>query len=162
MKELKKGFTIIELTIYIGLMSVLILVISRIFISSLDSQIESKSVSSVQQDGRFIIAKLSHDIALSDSIITPASPGAQTTTLVLQTAGQNTQYSLSGNNLIYTTSLGQDRLNSTTVFVENITFLRIGNPGGKNTISVDLVLESLTNTGSTGERQNFQTTIGTR
>lgn len=162
MKELKKGFTIIELTIYIGLMSVLILVISRIFISSLDSQIESKSVSSVQQDGRFIIAKLSHDIALADSIITPASPGAQTTTLVLQTAGQNTQYSLSGNNLIYTTSLGQDRLNSTTVSVENITFLRIGNPGGKNTISVDLVLESLTNTGSTGERQNFQTTIGTR
>lgn len=158
----KPGFTIIELTIYIALMSVLILVISRIFISSLDIQLESESVSSVQQDGRFIIAKLAYDISQADSVTSPAGYGNSSSTLVLIKQGQVVEYTSDAGNLIYSAQGSQDRLNSTNVSVSDISFQRIGNSGGKDTVRVSFSLESLAETGSTGEEESFQTTIGTR
>lgn len=162
MKKLQQGFTIIELTIYIALMSVLILVISRIFISALDIQVESESVSSVQQDGRFIISRLARDISIAENIVVPASAGATTTSLTVTVNGQNKTYSLVGNDLRISDSLGTDDLNSALTDVEELSFQRIGNPDGKATIRVNLTLSSLENTGVTGNTHNFQTTIGTR
>lgn len=162
MRDLQKGFTIIEMTIYIGLMSILILVLTRIFISALDTQVESESVTNVQQDGRFILARLNYDISLASSINTPASMGAQENSISLVRNGQTITYSLTNGDLIRTDSQGSARINYENVDVEQASFQRIGNTGGKPTIVVNLRLSSMANMGTLGETDTFRSVIGTR
>lgn len=162
MKKLQRGFTIIEMTIYIGLMSILILVLTRIFISALDTQVESESVTNVQQDGRFILARLNYDISLASSVTSPASMGAQASSLTLVRDGQTITYSLANGDLTRTDSQGSARVNYENVDVEEASFQKIGNTGGKPTVVVNLRLSSMASMGTLGETDTFRSVIGTR
>src|SRR3990172_6790072 len=50
----RRGFTIIELILYMGMLSILLAVLSQIFVSILNVQLESQSSSSIEQDSRYI------------------------------------------------------------------------------------------------------------
>ena len=77
----QRGFTLIELIIYGGMLSILLGVFVTLFGSIVDAQLDSQATSSVQQDGQFIMTKLSHDIMNASSISIPQSVGATTQTL---------------------------------------------------------------------------------
>jgi len=156
------GFTIIELTIYIVLMSVLVLVISRIFLASLDVQLESESVSAVEQDGKYILARLSYDISHASSITDPSELGTSSPSLTIQVGGENRTYSLTESILQLTDSIGPARLHSPETEVGDISFTRIGNPSGKDTVRIDFTLTSSADDPTTEKSRIFQTTIGTR
>src|SRR5664279_2189876 len=76
-KKLNKGFTLIEFLIFMSVLSTLLLVLTNVFSSILDSQLESKAYSSVDMDGRYILAKLAYDFqnadSYHDSILLPAA-----------------------------------------------------------------------------------------
>lgn len=160
--KLIQGFTIIELTIYIALMSVLILVISRIFISSLDVQINSEAVSRVDQDGKYLLSRLQHDISQADELLIPETPGSTSASLVLRTNGINTLYELNGNTFEITDETDSQRLNSNGTNVRDLSFQRIGNSFGNDTIQIRFTLQSTIDDGGGPETKNFQTTIGIR
>lgn len=162
MKKKFKGFSIIELVIYIGLMSVLLLVISRIFISSLDIQTESKAASRVEQDGRFILAHFAYSIANSDEITTPVAIGDESQSLVIEEDGTPLTYSVNNNILELTENGDTNRLNSPATAVSGLTFQKIGNPGGKDTIRVEFTITSTDASEAVPETQTYQTTFGTR
>lgn len=161
MKKLR-GFSIIELVIYIGLMSVLLLVISRIFISSLDIQTESKAASRVEQDGRFILAHLAYSVANAESITTPSAIGDESSSLVLDEDGTLLTYSLNNNILELTENGETDRLNSPATAISGLSFQKIGNPGGNETIRVEFTITSTDTSEAAPETQTYQTTLGTR
>jgi len=159
-----RGFTLVELLIYMGILSILLVVLSQIFGSVLDAQLESESTSAVHRDGRFILSKLSYDIHKAQSIVTPAAIGNQSTSLQLTIEGINYTYTVSSGNLEITSGLETNNLNSGDTTVSNLTFTRIGNSvaNAKNTVRITYTITSKIVRPKGMETKDFQTTIGIR
>ena len=159
----KKGFTLVEMLLYMGFLTAFLVVLTQIFVSTLNVQLESEANSSIQQDGRFIMTRLTYDIERATSISTPASLGGQSSNLVMTISGGTYTYAISGNNLVLTTSLGTDQINGEGTKVSNLLFKRIGNSGGKNTFQITFTLTSVVKRQSGNpDVKNFSTTVGLR
>ncbi len=158
-----KGYTLIELLIYMGVLTLLIASLSSIFSTVLDVGLESQSSSDVEQDGKFILSRLLYDINSADTINVPASPGQQGATLQITSNAINYTYATDGNgNFQITDANGTDNLNSYDTTVSNLNFLRIGN-GGSNTDTVKITFTVTSKTSRTTgkpETRNFSTTVG--
>lgn len=157
-----KGFTLIELSIYMGILATLLLILTRFFIAALDAQIESQTTSSVAQDGRFILSRLTYDVTNADSLVIPSVIEDEGANLQIVKNSINYSYSLNGDNLIITNDNGTDVLNSPETKISNLKFKRIGNSGGKPTVQIKLTVTSAAIKRSGVDKQDFQTTIGLR
>ncbi len=157
-----KGFSLIELLLYMGLFSIFLITLTQIFSSALELKLESESTSTVQQDSRYILERLSYDINRADSITTPATIGTQGQLLSLVISGQTYSYTLSGNNFTLTNPSGTFQLNGFNTRVTNLSFLRVGNSGGKNSVRITYTINSLTNQKKGIETKTIQTTLGIR
>ena len=159
-----KGFSLIELVIYIGVLSILLGAMTSVFTTIVDVQLESSATSSVDQDGRYILAKLLHDFQASTPIVinTPSSPGTTTTSLSLTLNGDATSsaYTINGsNNLILTNSFGSNMLNSSDTSVATFSAKRIGNGGTSDTVEISFTLNSRTKQRSGYETKTFMSTF---
>lgn len=161
----QRGFTVIELIVYMGLFSILIGIISTAFLSILNNQLSVETTASTDTNSKYILARLAYDINQAQTIITPSSPGAQSTNLQLTINNINYSYSVdsTGNMQIKNTTnnLGPYNLNDYDATISGLLFKRIGNSGGKNTIQVNFTIISQTKQ-NTGQSKTYQTTIGTR
>jgi prepilin-type N-terminal cleavage/methylation domain-containing protein len=156
------GFTLVELLIYMGIMSVLLGVLSAMFVSIIDVQLESEATSVVEQDTRFILSRFMHDINSSTSIVSPAL-GQQATSLQIIKDNINYLYSLDADsNLILSYGNESYRMNSQESTISGLTFQQIGNVNEKNTIRVGYTVTSKTKTNKGAETRTIQSTIGIR
>lgn len=162
MKRKLAGFTLIEMLLYGSLLSIFLLVLTQIFTSSLESQLETQASSTLEQDTRFIFERLAYNLENSDSVSLPATPGDTSTNLTLTHSGQSLSYSLQGNSLVITDSEGVHALNSYATDVTNISFQRLGNPGGKPNIKTSFTLRSQTLVNGQEAVKTFEATLGTR
>lgn len=152
------GFTLVELIIYIALLSAFLLVLTNVFVTILRVRNESQASSSVEQDGRFILNRLSYDINRATNA-TVTSP--DTMTLII--GGQNHTYSVNSSKLQLVSPSGTDFLNGSLSTVSNLTFQEVANTGGlEETIKLQFTLESTTLKGISRETRSFSTTIGRR
>src|SRR5690348_1642839 len=123
---LQKGQTLVEMLLYMGLLSILITSLSSVFSATIQAQLDSKSTSSVDQDGRYIFAKLTRDFSNLDTttnnITTPATPGTTASSLQMSVGGNTYTYSLNGTNLQLVNNNGTDQLNSADTKVSNLSF----------------------------------------
>ena len=158
----KNAFTLIELLIFMGIFSGLTLVCTQLLASVLEVQTESKTLTNVQLDGNYLSSRISYDLTRADSIDLPASLGDQTTSLQLTIDGGTYSFSLNNGNLILTHPGGSDALNSYDSVISGLTFLRLGNSNGKNSIRINYTVTSRTQKASGSEAKSYQTTIGTR
>jgi prepilin-type N-terminal cleavage/methylation domain-containing protein len=158
------GFTLIELTVYMGILAILISVLSSVFGSIVDVQLQSGATSSVDQDGRYIMAKLTHDVKSASAMILPANPGDVTDTLQITINSINYTYGLDSNNNLEVTDDGSgtsDMLNSYDTSVSNLSFTRIGSGDNNDTVNVSYTLTSRTkDENGQVESETFQTTLG--
>jgi len=161
-----KGFTIVELILYMGILSVLLSTLVFIFVTALDVQLESEAGSSVARDGTYILAKLSYDIHRAGSITTPPSLGAETSSLKIVVGGVDYTYSLDGSeNLTLNNNLGTNNLNSYDSKVSGLLVKRLGNAGGiEDTLKINFTITSRTKrTGTAGyEAKDFETNLSLR
>lgn len=160
--NLNRGFTLVELIIYMGLLVIFLLVLSNIFASILDVRTESESISAVEQDGRFIMARLSYDINRATSVSTPASLGGSGSSLTLVIGAVNYTYALSGGNLVLTNDLGTNNLNSSESTISSLSFQKLGNSGGKETVKIQFTVNSVAQRDKGAETQTFYITGGRR
>jgi prepilin-type N-terminal cleavage/methylation domain-containing protein len=156
------GFTLIELLMSMALMGMFLVVLTDVVSSTLDVQTESEAVSSVSEDGRFVLARLDYDIQRATSITTPAALGASGSSLVLVIGGVNNTYALSGGNLQLTNASGSTNLNSNDSTVSGLSFQKVGNSGGKETIRVSYTVTSVAQTDQGQDARSFTTTFGRR
>jgi hypothetical protein len=157
------GYTLIELVLYCGILVLLISMLSVVFGSLFDVQLTSTSTSAVDQDGRYIIAKLTHDVASSSAILVPANPGNQTSTMQITINSINYTYSLDGNSnlqIVNNSTNETNVLNSYNTKVSGLTFTRLGNGDSNDTIQVFYTINSRIRTNIGYESKSFQTTLG--
>jgi type II secretory pathway pseudopilin PulG len=143
------GFSLLELLIYIAILSVVTLVITGIFISVNQSRGRTEAVSEVNSNLRFAIEKISQDLRFSDSISIPAIANSTSTSLTMNVGTSTIVYCISG---IYlkrqingVCSDLSDNVTSGAVSVTSLIFKRIENTNvvlAKTIVSigVDLVI----------------------
>lgn len=164
LKKNNKGFTLIEFLLYIGLLSIFLVVSLQLFSSIFEIQLESEATSSVDTDGKYIIQRITHDINRASSISVPATLGSSETSLTIVVNGENLIYDLSGGDLILEnqTAGTQDQLNSSESTVTDLTFLRLDG-GAKDTIQMTFTLTSIVvRSGVGNEVRVYQTSAGLR
>lgn len=160
----QKGISVIELILYMSILAVLLTVLTNIFISALDVQLESQATSSVEQDGNYILARLNYDIHRAQSITIPGENGEEANNFQIVIDGVNHDYSIDvNNNLILTDDLGANILNNYGTGVSNFSVIRLGNAGGvENTLKVNFRLTSKIRRASGFEIKDFQTNLSLR
>jgi len=162
MTKKQKGFTLVELLIYMALMSIFILVLLDVFTTTLNTKLASESTSGISQDSRYILSKLSYEINNAD-IITSPPLGSTSASLQLTASGSASTYGISSGNLVKTTGGVSMSLNGTDTMLDAISFKNLGNAGGKPTIQVIYTVRSkIIVQGGGTQTQTVNTTVGTR
>lgn len=165
----QRGFTLVELILYMALLSVFLVVLTDIFVAVLNIKVESEATSAVDQDGRFILSRLNYDIkrmAISDTVSLPASfgpPASQSLSFTI--GGVNYTYDTSGGNLRLTVGVSpSENLNSSETTVSGFGVQKLGNagPGKKETLKIDFTVTSVTTRKVGNEVRSFQTTVSRR
>lgn len=160
---LQRGFTIVELLLFMGLLLLLIGITTSVFTTAVSIQLESVAASSVQQDERYIVAKLNYDIERATSIISPASKGVSVNSLQLSIGGVTNTYAVSGGNLQVTANSVTNKLNGYDTSISNFSVIRSGNVGGiEDTVTVFFTLTSRTRKDNGYETKSVQTTFALR
>lgn len=144
-----------------GILMVLIGVLTTLFGQILDVQLESQAVSSVDQNGRFIMARLTHDVQSASDIVTPEDPGDETDTLQITVNSVEYIYTLdAGGNLLLTQDSVSDQLNSEAVRISDLSFTRIGNGDSNDTVRIGFTVTSRAQQQAGMQQKSFQTTLG--
>ncbi|MGE5041957.1 MAG: PilW family protein [Candidatus Levyibacteriota bacterium] len=156
------GFTLVELVVYMGIVSVFMLVLTDILVAVLDTRTASESTSQVTQDGRYIYTRLIYDINHAESVSTPLNLGDTSNSLVATINGTVYTYSLQNGNLMLSAPGSSDQLNGNDTSVSGLSFKRIGNAGGKNTFQILFTVASRIIRHGPVDREVFQTTAGLR
>lgn len=101
------GFTLTELLVYMGIFSIILVIITQMFVSILQAKLDTQSTGSVEQDSRFLVQRFIYDLQRATAITSPAS--GQSNSLTLTINGQPYTYQLTGTNLLVNSTV---RLNS--------------------------------------------------
>lgn len=141
-KQSLKAFTFIEILIYMTLFVGFLMLLSALFISILDTQLDSSISSQVDQDSWFLINRLQYDMYRADNIELPANNGEGSDTLVLNISDSLVSYSLENNKLLITENGQSYSLINPDSRVSNLNFKKLGNLDGASTITVSLELKN--------------------
>jgi hypothetical protein len=135
-------------------MSIILLLVVRVFTQALDVSQESRTVSSVERDARTIDGRLRYDLARATDVTLPALPGVIGNGLQLTIAGTTATYTVS-NGVLY---LDGNRVNSPDSQVSSMTFERLGTATTSASIQVKYTLHSIESRIGVGtESASFQT-----
>lgn len=168
--QTKYGFTIIELLVYIGLFTILLTILANIFSATLNTKLASEENSAIQQDGKFILARLTYDInrvdtetQVGDSIVTPTSINTPSSILQLKIAGVTYTYKTDANNNL---TLNDVPLNGVNTTISQLQFLRLGGVGTgtiRDSIQLSFILTSkVSQSNQIHETKSFTTTATPR
>ncbi|OGM05883.1 hypothetical protein A2125_00995 [Candidatus Woesebacteria bacterium GWB1_43_5] len=156
------GFSLIEILLYMGLLGIFLFSLTNLFVSSIDVRLESEAKSSVEQDGRYLLSRFRYDISQASQVLLPVGVGDQGDSLQIARGGVNYTYSLVDGNIIVSDGASQDQLNSSRVEVTSLNFQRLGNVGGKNTVTITYALSSRTIRPQGPEVRNYELVFGIR
>ena len=157
-----KGFTLIELSLFMGLFMVIIGILMTLFSSIVQKQLEVQSISAVEADSKYILSRLTYDIQRSDAIVVPSELGNTTSSLVLIINGDTYTYDLLGSTFRITDNIGTYQLNGTRSTVSNVSFTRLGNTAGSHAVEVTYTITSTVSQTQGPETKTVHTVIGTR
>ena len=158
----KKGVTLVEMVVYMGILSLLLVVFIDMFALLVNKQLETESLSAVQQDSNYIFARLSYDFGRATDISLPLVPGSPSATLRLLIGSTSYDYYASSSSFIATSSSALNQLNSSDTTISNLSFQRLGIGGPKDVVQVKCDILSKVRQQSGYEVTHFSTTFGTR
>ncbi|MBI2450972.1 MAG: prepilin-type N-terminal cleavage/methylation domain-containing protein [Parcubacteria group bacterium] len=147
----KKGFTLIELIIYVGILGVVSLIIVNFFGVFGRTRAQNEARTEVEDNLRLAIEKISRDVRIASAISLPAA-GGQSSTLGITIGGVSTTYQISGQGILQRVSGGTVLdITSNKVVVANNSdnFVRTDNSGG-NIRSITLQVNLLISYASQG------------
>lgn len=166
LKYSQKGASLIELILYFALLGIILTVVVDIIIRTSEFSLASSAKASLQQDGAFLINRLSFDIHRAETLDNLLNPGdSSTSTLVLTSSSNTYTYTHTGTDLELQETGATTRttlVNSTRVTVNSISFEHVGNTNGKPTVKITFEIESATKVKGGSVKQTFETVVGLR
>lgn len=170
--KLKKGFTLVELLVYMSLLGILLVVLTDILVAILDTRLRSEATNYVEQDARYITARLTRSINQLPSnwiMVSPSPFGTTSNSLTYRLGFSPITYEIRGDNLIYTfPSIVAPftpvviNVNSSETIVSNLNFTSLGDTVGKESIKIEFTVTSKTTPTSGPASQIIETTISRR
>ena len=160
-----KGFTVIELLLYLAIFSMLLVVMFQLFTAIIDVQLESSGSSSVDQDGLYILSRFTRDIQRANSITTPVASSSASTLAVVISGDTLTFAQASSNLTLSDAALGtSNQLNGEGTTISNLLFSRLASSqsAGLEAITISFRLTGKAKARSGQEVKDFKTTIGIR
>lgn len=157
-----KGFTLVELLIYMGLLTIMVLIFTDIFTSIIDNQLGSENTSNVADDGRYIYSRFIYDVNRADSIVSPGDFGSSSASLVLVINGVTTTYAATNGSILVTTPASSAVLNGYGTSISSLLFTKVGTPSAADTVRINFTIDGKISTRGISDTQMFQTTAGLR
>ncbi|MFA5776466.1 MAG: hypothetical protein WC988_02845 [Patescibacteria group bacterium] len=151
----KKGVTLVELLIYLGLATIMLVILSELFVSILNESVETQNYSMVQTDGRYITARLRYTVNNADSITTPANLGDTSSELTTVNGGSQFHYYVNGEKLYLNDGTGDYLMSNLDTKITDLVFSRQGNVAGKPVVSISFTASSGVSNTAQYESQNF-------
>ncbi|HEX8993685.1 MAG TPA: hypothetical protein VF803_00340 [Candidatus Paceibacterota bacterium] len=147
-----RGTSLLELIIYIGILSFVLLAATGSFTMIDRGRGTSETRSEVDSNIRFALDKMSQDVKAASAITTPAAAGGTGNTLVLTVSGNSITYSVSNNTLQRQVGAGTpDALTASSTLVQSLFVTRLENYNAAlnaTTISVRISLSAKYNSSS--------------
>lgn len=157
-----RGYTLVELLIYIGLFTILIGILTTTFFSTLELKARTEIMSAVEHDSRYIPQKLVEIIRAADSVISPLTNGETSSQLIVSRNGETETYQIQNGNLVQTINGVSTQLNSEGTTLTHFSFLRLGNVGGLTNLRLSLTLTSEGQIAGESQTNTVTTSVGTR
>ncbi len=143
MKSLgNKGVTIVELMIYLGLSTIMLLILSQLFVAILEESVKVQNYSAVQADGRYVLGRLKMQLNNADSVSVPASLGDSAGELVLTEGGVTYRYYVNSEHLYLSDGTGDYLVSDLDTRITDALFTRTGNADGKPVILIEFTSSS--------------------
>lgn len=164
-----QGFTLIDLAIYSGLLGILLVILSEIFISIVQLQLSSSSQGAVEQNGAYILSRVTYDIRRASSISSPAlGQTVATFSAVIDDSGTPVTYTygIQNENLILSIGSSDAQLNSSDARITDFSVKKISNSGqsgtAKDTVQVSFTVHSRGVVSASLKERQYQTTVSLR
>ncbi len=157
------GFTLVEILIYMGLFTIFLLILSGIFVSTLEIQQNTHDTARVEEDSHFLYARLQYDILRADEVQKPSVSGESSDTLTLLSDGKVLSYQLINDQLTLSVDSGPPQLlTGPEITVTKLEFIKLGKEDEHPSIKANLTLQSSTQNTSVPETRELSYTFGTR
>lgn len=157
-KQSIKAFTLVEILIYMLLFLGFLTILSALFISILDTQLNSSTSSQIDQDSWYLMNRIQHDLYQASSIELPVNNGEDSDRLILNMTDSSITYSLINDKFTITENGQAYSLVNQETRVSNLNFKKLGNEDGASTITIYLELKNFA--GAKTKTLNF--TLGLR
>lgn len=142
-KNKSGGFTLIELILYVGIASILLLAISFFLAMLIQSRIKNQTIAEVEQQGLQVMQIITQTARNSEAITSPA-PGASASLLtldVINVANDPTVFNISSNAIRVTEGINSAiALTNSRVNVSNLTFQNLSRANTPGAIRIQFTI----------------------
>ena len=139
-----KGFTLLELLIYIAILAIITLVIANAFIMLNRSRGQVEAKNEVSSNLRFALEKTRREVVTATNLITPADKNTSSSSLALAAGGDTIRYFASSSQLFRQVNANApERITGSNVKIDSINFKRLENTNTvlkKKRVSVEISL----------------------
>jgi hypothetical protein len=162
-KTSSPGITLVELLIYMGLFTGFLVILSGVFVSTLEVQSESSQTARIEQDSQYLFARLQYDVSRADDLISPAVNGETTNSLVIAVTEGELTYFIENGQLKLSLSGGTSEvITSTGITVSLLEFQRLANEDGIPSVRTQIQLNSTALGSFSPETRDLTYTLGLR
>lgn len=140
----QQGFTLIELMLYIGILSIFIIVVSQFMYIFVRSQAKNQVISEVEQQGQQMMNLITQTLRNSQSVSSPTKGNTDSsiTVDVFDVASDPTIFALSGTVLQITQGANLPMsLSNSHILVSDLEFENVSKGKGPTTIKVNFTID---------------------
>jgi len=164
---MKKGFTLVEMLLYLAILSVVILSFSSFLFLSYTSRSKAATIAEIEQQGSQTMSLITQNIRNAASITAPAGGvSASSLTLTEYTGAVSpTVFDQSGNTMRITEdTTAAVNITSNRVVVSNLSFRNLSRPSTPGVIQIKFTLTHINpdNRGEYSYSKNFTSTASLR
>lgn len=164
---MKKGFTLIEVLLYMAILSIVVLALSSFTVLSYTSRVKANVIAEVEQQGSQTMSLISYNIRNAASIISPVSGVSDSSLTLTEYIGSNspTIFSQLGNAMNITEGANAAiDITSNRVVISGLLFQNLSRPNTPGVIKISFTLTHI-NPSNRGEyiySKTFTSTISLR
>jgi len=165
--DMKKGFTLVEMLLYLAILSVVVLAFSSFLSLSYTSRVKAAVIAEVEQQGSQTMSLITQNIRNSVSVTAPSAGVSASSLTLTEYTGSNspTIFDQSVNTLRITEGVtAAVNLTSNRVIVSNLSFRNLSRPSTPGAVQVKFTLTHI-NPSNRGEyiySKNFTSTASLR